>query len=149
MPSSYQTSTVLSNSSTNGKNPLTFESIVCSQLELKRRAESFSRRRSTMCRRPSSYTSKILTSSNPVRTSSPISPSQSRTSTSDISTQFLKARNSNDSKRSRTPSMNSMNTVGLGTIGERQSLVSMLYWDGSSSRNTAIKNVFLRRKKRE
>ncbi len=145
MPNAHRTSTIMSNSSSNGKNSLTFESVVCSQLELKRRAASFSRRRSTMCRRPSSYISTITTPSNPVRTSSPISPSNSRTSTSvtsDISIQFLKTKNSNsDNKRSRTSSINSINATGLGTIGERQSLVSMLYWDGPSSRSTTIKKV--------
>ena len=146
MPSSQRTSTLMSNSSINGKNPLTFESVVCSQLELKRRAASFSRRRSTMCRRPSSYVSTTILATNPGRVSSPISPSNSRTSTSvtsDISTQLLKTKSTNnDDKRSRTPSINSVNAVGLGPIGERQSLVSMLYWDGTSSRNTTVKKVF-------
>lgn len=153
MPNAHRVNTIMSNSSANGKNSLTFESVVCSQLELKRRTASFSRRRSTMCRRPSIYIPPTTTttsttpssSSNRVRTSTPTSQLDVRTSTSltsEESAQFLKTRNStNDYKRSRTSSTHSIAAVGLESIAERQSLVSMFYWDGSSSRNTAIKKV--------
>jgi hypothetical protein len=143
MPNAHRESTVMSNLSPNGKNSLTFESVVCSQLELKRRAASFSRRRSTMCRRQSTYVP--ATSSNRVRISAPVSQSNTRASTSgilDVSTQFLKANNSNnDGKRSRASSTNSIVGTGLENIAERQSLVSMFYWDGSSSRSSAMKKV--------
>jgi len=38
-----------------GKPSLSFENIVCTQLELQRRATSFTHRRSTMCRHASQY----------------------------------------------------------------------------------------------
>lgn len=127
----------------NGKNSLTFESVVCSQLELQRRAASFSHRRSTMCRRSSQYPlSSSSSSSNRLSTSSnrillnPISTS----TPSDITTQFLKTRNSNSSKQSRTSSTHSLGTR-ISNATERQSFVSMFYWD-TSSRSTTNKKVF-------
>jgi hypothetical protein len=134
MPNSHRKNTIMSNSSANGKNSMTFENVVCSQLELKRRAASFSRRRSTMCRRQSIYVPTIIPSSNKIRTSISEIP--------DISTQFLKTNNSNnDGKRSRTSSINSVNGTGLESIAEQQSLVSMLYWDSSIPRNINNKKV--------
>lgn len=150
MPNAHRMNTIMSNSSPNGKNSsLTFESVVCSQLELKRRAASFSRRRSTMCRRPSIYISQTGSTSNQsARTSTPTSSINSRISTSIISddpTQLLKTKtSSNDyNKNSRTSSSsNSIVVNGLESIPERPSLASMFYWDGSSSRNPVIKNVY-------
>ncbi len=140
MPNTHRVNKMMSNSSSNGKNSLTFESVVCSQLELKRRAASFSRRRSTMCRQPSIYVPTITRSSKKVRTST--SSTQSTSSIPDISTQFLTTTNSNnDCKGSRTSSINSVNGTGLESIAERQSLVSMLYWDSSTSRNIINKKV--------
>ena len=132
MPNSHR---MMTNNSCNGKNSLTFESVVCSQLELKRRAASFSRRRSTMCRRTSAHIPAMATASNnSLRKSSPIG--------TDFSAQFLKMKKlDNDVKRSRTSSINSTNGVGMKTNADRQSVVSMIYWDGSSSRNAIIKKV--------
>jgi hypothetical protein len=135
--------TIISNSSTNGKNSLTFESVVCSQLELKRRAASFSRRRSTMSRRSSIYGPSRL-SSNRARISIPVTQFLSTSLIPDISTQLLKAKDSNyDNKRSQTSSTISINGTGLENKREQQSLASMLYWDASSSssRNITIKKV--------
>jgi hypothetical protein len=136
MPNAHRVNTIMSNAQTNGNNSLTFESIVCSQLELKRHAASFSRRRSTMCRRPSVYIP-------PATPTTSISQSNERRSSilPDISTQFLKARDStNDNKRGRASSTVSIGGTGLEPIGERQSLSSIFYWD-SSARNAAIKKV--------
>jgi hypothetical protein len=145
MPNTDRMNTIISNSSTNGKNSLTFESVVCSQLELKRRAASFSRRRSTMCRRSSIYGPTPTQTSNRNRILTSKSQLNSRTSTSatpDGSTQFLKTKNSNnDCKRSRTSLTNSITATGLESIAERQSMVPMFYWDGSSSRNAMIQKV--------
>jgi hypothetical protein len=144
MPNSHRVNTIMSTSPTNGKNSLTFESVVCSQLELKRHAASFSRRRSTMCRRPSQYIAATSNRSVPSPGISSTSPSNARTSisiTPDISTQFLKTKQSNnESKRSRTSSRNSIGGVALENIGERQSLVSILYWD-TSLKNATNKKV--------
>jgi hypothetical protein len=131
----------------NGKNSLTFESIVCTQLELQRRAASFSNRRSTMCRRSTQYP---FSSSSPKRlstlsnrilllTPSPVSTpySSDRISTSDISTQFSKTRNSRSSRYSRTSSTNSGG--GRSSVTDRQSFVSMFYWDGSPRSPTCKK----------
>jgi hypothetical protein len=128
----------------NGKNSLTFESVVCTQLELQRRAASFSHRRNTMCRRPSSLSS----SSNRIMllppSSSPPPPySSSRISTSalsDITVQFLKTRNSNCSKQSRTSSMNSISGGRISSATDRQSFISMFYSD-TPSRSTTSKKV--------
>ncbi|CAF1406163.1 unnamed protein product [Adineta steineri] len=96
-----------------GRNSLMIENTVCSQLELQRLAPSFSHDRSTMYRRSSLY------SLTPTLTLSPVSPqlstmySNTRTISSilsDLTTQFLKTKTSNFSKRSRTSSMNLTNT---------------------------------------
>ena len=135
MPNSHR---MLANTSSNGKNSLTFESVVCSQLELKRRAASFSRRRSTVCRRTSAHLPLTTTASSYLRKSSPMPPS-SYSTTPDVSLPFQKMKN--DVKRSRTSSINSINTIATKTNADRQSVVSMIYWDGSSPRNTIIKKV--------
>jgi hypothetical protein len=144
-------------SSRSGKNSLTFESVVCSQLELQRRAASFSHRRSTMCRRSTQYplsgslksSDRLSGSSNrlmllpPVSSQLSVSCPSSRASTSrpsDVTAQFLKTRNSNCSKRSRTSSTNSFSGTRMGSVIERQSFVSMFYWD-APSRSGAIKKV--------
>ena len=139
----------------NAKASLTFESVVCSQIELKRRAASFSRRRSTMCRRPSQYLPSPSTGSDRLSISSNrtvlpssllfLSQSNGRPSVSagpsDTSNQFLRTNTSNnDSKRSRASSTYSLGGTGLENIEERQSLVSMLYWD-RSSKSAASKKV--------
>jgi hypothetical protein len=130
----------------NGKNSLTFESVVCTQLELQRRAASFSYRRSTMCRQPSQYPlsssfNRLSASSNRTILSTPYSSGRISTSAPlDITTQFLKTRNSNSSKRSRTSSTNSVGGVRISSVTDRQSLTSMFYWD-TSSRSATSKKV--------
>ena len=143
MPTSSLNKTAVTALPASGKNSLTFESVVCSQLELQRRAASFSRRRSTMCRRPSQYLPSTTNSSFSNRTLMPngISQSTSRTSNAflpDVSKQFLQMTPSN--KRSRASSTNSLGGIALDRLGERQSLVSMLYWEGSG-RTTSSKKV--------
>jgi hypothetical protein len=158
MPHSRRISAMVPTLPRNGKNSLTFESVVCSQLELQRRATSFSHRRSTMCRRPSQYpmssssssSNRLSTSSNRIVLLAPVSSqlstpySSARTSTSipsDLTPQFLKTRNSNNSgKYSRTSSTISVGGARMGSITERQSLVSMFYWD-TSSRSATSKKV--------
>lgn len=135
MPNSHR---MLTNTSSNGKNSLTFESVVCSQLELKRRAASFSRRRSTVCRRTSAHLPLTTIANSSLRKSSPLPPPPSYSTTPDISLPFQKMKN--DVKRTRTSSINSINTIATKTNADRQSVVSMIYWDGSS-RNTIIKKV--------
>ncbi|CAF1273401.1 unnamed protein product [Adineta ricciae] len=138
MPNSHQLTPTMTNSAVNGNNPLTFESIVCSQLELKRHAASFSRRRSTMCRRPSLY-APLPTQPLPAilisTTLSPMNPRRSTASIADLSVQLLRSKNlSADGKRSRASSINSaMGPAMRSSFGERQSLVSMLYWNSSQS----------------
>ncbi|CAF0732133.1 unnamed protein product [Adineta steineri] len=134
-----------SNSPTNGKNSLTFESIVCSQLELKRHAASFTNRRNTMCRRLSYIPSSSPPSSTTTTTTGTaisISPLNARASTSstlaDLSIHFLKTKDStNDRKRSRAASFNSTtgNTLRQ-SVAERQSVGSILYWDPSRNPST-------------
>lgn len=148
MPASSFPNTIVSQLPSSGKNSLTFESVVCSQLELQRRAASFSRRRSTMCRRPSQYLPSTSNSSFSNRTLKPtgISQSASRTSNSflpDASKQFLQM---NPSRRSRASSTNSLGGIALDRLGERQSLVSMLYWEGSArtASSKKVKNNELR-----
>ncbi|CAF4766319.1 unnamed protein product [Rotaria sp. Silwood2] len=136
---------MISNSPVNSKNPLTFESVVCTQLELKRRAASFSRRRSTMCRRPSAHipptassNRRITSTSIPFKTQ--LTDRTSISTTSDISTQFLNIKNlNNDSRHSHTSSTNSISPVTVEGIGERQSFGSMFYWDASSKSAVTIK----------
>ncbi|CAF1979215.1 unnamed protein product [Rotaria magnacalcarata] len=137
----------------NGKNSLTFESVVCSQLELQRRAASFSHRRNTMCRRSSqcplssssSSSNRFSVSLNRIILLSPISSPLStpypstRTSTSDGSAmQFMKTRNSCAGKRRRTSSAHSIIGNRMESIIDRQSLGSIFYWD-ATSRNAAGK----------
>ncbi|UJR13255.1 hypothetical protein I4U23_000276 [Adineta vaga] len=119
--------------SNHGKTSFTFENIVCSQIELQRRATSFSHRRNTMCRPTSLYPL-----SNRTSLLSPVSPQSSflypstRTLSSmpsDGTLQFTKTRYSNGSKNSRTSSTNS---ARIESILDRQSLVSMFYWDSAS-----------------
>lgn len=135
MPNSHR---MLTNTSSHGKNSLTFESVVCSQLELKRRAASFSRRRSTVCRRTSAHLPLTLTANNALRKSSPM-PSSSYATTPDIPLAFQKMKT--DVKRTRTSSINSINTIATKSNPDRQSVVSMIYWDGASSKNAIIKKV--------
>lgn len=136
---------MLSAPSTSHKSSLTFESIVCSQLELKRRAESFSRRRSTMCQRSSNHHLAGISSNR--RITSTCVPSKSLgnnhsslSTASDIAVQFLNIRKINDRKRSQISSIHSIGPGSSERLGERQSIVSMLYWD-PSSRSTAIEKV--------
>lgn len=145
------------------KNSLTFESVVCSQLELQRRAASFSHRRNTMCRRPSqcrlssptspSSSNRLsFSSSNRVVLLSPISSQlsspypSSRTSTttpSDSSTiQFIKTRSLSINKHNRASSPYSTNSDRIDSTIDRQSLGSLLYWDASSRRTTMKKVLF-------
>jgi hypothetical protein len=66
-----------------------------------------------------------------------LTPASSLLSTSipsDITNQFLKP------KQSRTSSTNSMFTGRMSSVPDRQSVVSMLYWD-SSSRSLGSKKV--------
>ena len=101
MPNNHRVNANMSNSPINGKNSLTFENVVCSQLELKRHAASFSRRRSTMCRRPSGYVPSATSTTS-------ISQSNARTlsTTPEISTNYLTPRQSmTDTKRSRASSV--------------------------------------------
>ncbi|CAF1573414.1 unnamed protein product [Rotaria sp. Silwood1] len=131
----------------NGKNSLTFESIVCSQLELQRRAASFSHRRSTTCRQslqcPLSSSSNRIMLLTPISSQSSTSYSSNRTSTSmpsDIISQFVKTRNSNSSKRSRASSALSINGTRIENVTDRQSLGSIFYWDPSIRNATNKKN---------
>ncbi|CAF0773056.1 unnamed protein product [Rotaria sordida] len=138
MPHTHCLNTMISNTSTNNKNSLTFESVVCTQLELKRRAESFSRRRSTVCRRPSIHIPTITSSNRRITSTSVPFKSQpndraSISTASDISTQFLSIKNLNDDSKYRQISLTySIILATLGGIGGRQSITSMFYWDGSS-----------------
>lgn len=140
-----------------GKSSLTFENVVCTQLELQRRATSFSHRRSTMCRRSFNYpisSNRLSTSSNrillgPMSSSSlsttPYSSGRLSSSIpSDITSQFLKTRNSASSRQSRPSSSNSVFGSRISNVTDRQSFVSMFYWD-TSSRNTAISKKVLER----
>ena len=112
MPNAHRINASMSNASTNGKNSLTFESIVCSQLELKRHAASFSRRRSTVCRRPSMYSSSPAAAAMPInpfvipnklRMSVSIADSGPRTSILELSPTFSKGRRQTSvRKQSRT-----------------------------------------------
>ncbi|CAF1158037.1 unnamed protein product [Rotaria sordida] len=139
----------------NGKNSLTFESVVCSQLELQRRAASFSHRRSTTCRQSSqcslssSSSNRLSTSSNRIMLLKPISSqsstrySSNRTSTSiplDITNQFVKTRHSICSKRSRASSALSISGTRMENITDRQSLGSIFYWDTSLRNGTSKKD---------
>ncbi len=145
MPHSQRLKAMASN---HGKSSLTFESIVCSQLELQRRAASFSHRRSTTCRRSAQYPSsnRLSTSSNRTMLLAPAS-SQSlslypsirtlASMSSDITTQFPQTRSSNGSKRSQTSSANSTRKESLT---DRHSFVSMFYWD-TPSRGVTSKKV--------
>jgi hypothetical protein len=139
MQNAHRLNTPMPTSLTNGKNSLTFESVVCSQLELKRRAASFSRRRSTTCRRPSIYMPPLSPPLTPI-----LSQSNARTSLStvaDVSGQLLQTKSSNtDGKHSRASSVISITGPPLGSTRERQSLVSMLYWD-TNSRSPPTKKV--------
>jgi hypothetical protein len=134
MPNNHRINANMSNSLLNAKNSLTFENVVCSQLELKRRAASFSRRRSTMCRRPSVYVP-------PATPTTSISQSNGRTLSIAPQNYLTPRESSTDTKRSRASSMVSMTGNGLETIGERQSFSSMFYWGDPPSRNTVIKKV--------
>jgi hypothetical protein len=123
------------------KNSLTFESVVCTQLELQRRAASFSHRRNTMCRRSSQYRFSISSSSsNRIKLLTPISSQFSTSITSDIPTPFLKTRNFNYSKHSRTSSANSIVGTRVSNTPDRQSFLSMVYCD-TSSRSATSKKV--------
>ncbi|CAF0863177.1 unnamed protein product [Adineta steineri] len=136
-----------SSSAHHGKSSFTFENVVCSQLELQRRAASFSHRRNTMCRRsslypltptPSNRTSLLV----PLASQSTFYPS-TRTLTSipsDVSAQFSKTRNSNNSKRSRSSSAKSTSGTQAGSIADRQSLLSMFYWDQPGRKSTTKKD---------
>ncbi len=96
-----------------------------------------------MSRRSSIYGPSRL-SSNRARISIPVTQFLSTSLIPDISTQLLKAKDSNyDNKRSQTSSTISINGTGLENKREQQSLASMLYWDASSSssRNITIKKV--------
>jgi hypothetical protein len=137
MPNGHRLNTPMPTSITNGKNSLTFESVVCSQLELKRRAASFSRRRSTTCRRPSIY----MPPSSPPPISSQSTARTSISTVVDVSGQLLKTKGSDiDGKRSRASSVISITGPPLGSTEKRQSLVSMLYWD-TNSRSPPTKKV--------
>ncbi|CAF3513712.1 unnamed protein product [Rotaria sp. Silwood1] len=144
---------MISNIPLNSKNSLTFESVVCTQLELKRRAESFSRRRSTMCRRLSTHMPSTILSNRRITSTSIPSKSQlnDRTSistTSDISTQFLNKKNlSNDSKHSHMSSTHSITPATLEGLTERESFAPMFYWDGSSRSAATIKKSVSRASK--
>ncbi|CAF1062687.1 unnamed protein product [Adineta ricciae] len=116
------------------KNSITFESIVCSQMELQRRATSFSHRRNTLCR-PSS----LYPLSNRTSLLAPNSYQSSYSSTrtlssmpSDIGLHF-----SNGSKYSRTSSTNS---ARVESAADRQSLFSMFYWDSNRTSSSSKKN---------
>lgn len=136
----------MSSSSMKNKPTLTFQNLVCSQIELKRHAESFSHRRNTMCRRPSTQIPVVATinrrvtsivmpypSPSDIRISLPITPN--------MSMQLLDMKNFNDnSKNSQRSSANTTTPTIFEKIGERQSLVSMFYWD-RSSRNIITKKV--------
>lgn len=114
MPNSQRSSSM---NTRHGKNSLTFENVVCTQLELQRRAASFSHRRSTMCRPMTPYRLTLLT---------PITSTEN-------SNQFLKTKY--PSKRSRTSSSN--NSI----YADRPSSISMFLWE-NSSRNENIKKVW-------
>ncbi|CAF3130240.1 unnamed protein product [Rotaria socialis] len=144
MPSTHYRNTIILTTPTTSKNSLTFESVVCSQLELKRRAESFSRRRSTMCRRssihyPTGTSSNRRITSTCVVSNSQVNDQTSLSTTSDITAQFLNTKIFNSERKlSQALSFNSNSPASLERLGERQSIVSMLYWD-PSSRSTEIK----------
>lgn len=107
--------------SRNGKNSLTFENVVCTQLELQRRAASFSHRRNTMCRPMTQQRFTLLT------------PISSASISTDFSNQFLKTKYSNVNQRNRTSSSNSI-------FNNRPSSISMFFSD-TSSRNGTNKKV--------
>jgi len=139
MPHPQRVNMMTSTTGRTGKSSLTFESVVCTQLELQRRAASFSHRRSTMCRHSSQYrisssSNRLSTSSNRIMLLTPASSLLSTSIPSDITNQFLKP------KQSRTSSTNSMFTGRMSSVPDRQSVVSMLYWD-SSSRSLGSKKV--------
>jgi len=148
MPHPQRVNMITSTVPRNGKNSLTFENVVCTQLELQRRAASFSHRRSTKCRQPSNYrmssssssSNRLSSSSNRITLLVPHSNVRISTSgTSDIPAQFLKTRNSNFSKHSRTSSMNSFNIARISNATDRQSFISMFYWDTLSRSGTSKK----------
>lgn len=142
MPNDLRVDSRMANATIGAHAPLKLDSIVCSQMELKRNAASFSRRRSTMCRRPTPYIPSPPTSTISVS----ISPSHPRTSTAtlaDLSLQLMKSKKpAMDGRRSRASSIHSAASTTLrNSTGERQSLVSMFYWD--PSRSTSVKKVGL------
>jgi hypothetical protein len=140
MPHSQRVNMMASTPARTGKNSLTFESVVCTQLELQRRAASFSHRRSTMCQRPSQY--RISSSSNHLSASSNrimlLTPASSFSTSipSDFACQFPKIRNG--SKRSRS-STNSTLMSRMSTAPDRQSFISMMYWDPATRSVTSKK----------
>jgi hypothetical protein len=134
MPNTYPADSSTPTRSTHGKNSLTLESVVCSQLELQRRAASFSRRRSTMCRRSSQYLALALGTNTmallgDLSTSVPFDTSQQASQSAD-------AFNSRD----RTSVANSLAGVTLDRVGERRPLVSTLRRE-NSVRMSSIKKV--------
>lgn len=118
-----------------GKNSLTFENIVCSQLELQRRAATFSRRRSTMCRPVLQFPSSSFNRMSllpPISTPLTTPCSSSRPSASlgsNMTLHFSKTRNSSSSKRGRVSSTQSNCSTRMESIIDRPSLASMFYWD--------------------
>ena len=125
MSNTQRVSLSTSNNIRSGKNSLTFENVVCTQLELQRRAASFSHRRNTMCR-PSSHPRLTL-----------LTPLSSTSISTEISNRFLKRKYLNTNQRNRTLSSNS---IYADRFDQRPSSMSMFFWD-TSSRNENNKKV--------